>query len=72
MNYAQTKVIRMIAVHANAYAVCEPGTCPDCDVLRELRDMALKALVKTNDLPANMKPPVTVITDDDIEAINLI
>ena len=36
--------LRQIAERADAYAVCSENECHDCDLLRELRDLAMNAL----------------------------
>jgi hypothetical protein len=38
------RALRIIAIRAGAYATCEKGKCPECDVLHEIKDTALKAL----------------------------
>jgi len=38
------EALRYIENETDAYAVCEPGTCKDCDLLIKLREVARSAL----------------------------
>lgn len=49
--------LRAIAFRADVFIVCDPGVCKECDLLRELRDMATRALEELDqDVPEDTAP----------------
>lgn len=51
--------LRAIAFRADVFIVCYPGKCKECDLLRELRDMATRALGELDqDVPEDTAPSV--------------